>query len=90
MSFPLFSIVLNVCVHKRKGKQKALYQIEKLKKITLKNLICVFFFDNPGYLDQFTRTMTNSLTHWTACKPSRQVKHRKVTSMHKKNQTQVH
>jgi hypothetical protein len=29
-------------------KKKTLYQIEKLKKITLKNLICVFFFDNPG------------------------------------------
>jgi hypothetical protein len=27
-----------------KKKKKALYQIEKLKKITLKNLICVFFF----------------------------------------------
>ena len=34
-----------------------------------------FFFGNSGCLGQFTRTTTNLRTHWTPCKPSRQVKH---------------
>jgi hypothetical protein len=35
-----------------------------------------FFFFNPRCPGQLTRTTTNPRTHWTPCKPSRQVKHR--------------
>jgi hypothetical protein len=35
-----------------------------------------FFFGNPGCSGQLTRTTTNPRTHWTPCKPSRQVRHR--------------
>jgi hypothetical protein len=35
-----------------------------------------FFFGNPGCPGQLTRTTTNPRTHWTPCKPSRQVRHR--------------
>jgi len=35
---------------------------------------CIFFFFNPGCPGQFTRITTNSRTHWTSCKPSRQGK----------------
>jgi len=35
-----------------------------------------FFFDNSGCPGQLTRTTTNLWTHWTPCKPSRQVRHR--------------
>ena len=38
--------------------------------------VLFFFFGNPGYPGQFTCTTTNSRTHWTPCKPSRQVRHR--------------
>ena len=35
-----------------------------------------FFFYNPGCPGQLMRTTTNSRTHWTPCKHSRQVRHR--------------
>jgi hypothetical protein len=35
-----------------------------------------YFFYNLGYPDQLTCTTTNSRTHWTSCKPSRQARHR--------------
>ena len=38
--------------------------------------LLVFFFDNPGYLSQFTRTMTNSRAHEIPCKPNEQIRHR--------------
>jgi hypothetical protein len=39
-------------------------------------LFYFFFFCNPGCPGQLTRTTTNLRTHWTPCKPSRQVRHR--------------
>jgi hypothetical protein len=42
-----------------------------------KTPLVYFFFDNPEYLDQLVRTMINLRTHWTPCKPSKQVKHRR-------------
>ena len=39
-------------------------------------LPCFFFFGNPRCPGQLTRTTTNPRTHWTPCKPSRQVRHR--------------
>jgi hypothetical protein len=34
-----------------------------------------FFFGNSGCPGQLMRTTTNPRTHWTPCKPSRQVRH---------------
>jgi len=49
-----------------------------------------FFFGNPGCPGQLTRTTTNPRTHWTPCKPSRQVRHRAgVTGVHAEARTQV-
>jgi hypothetical protein len=45
-------------------------------KICLVLKFYYFFFFNSACPGQFTRTTTNPWTHWTPCKPSRQVKHR--------------
>jgi hypothetical protein len=37
-------------------------------------IMVFFFFDNLGCPDQLTYTTTNPRTHWTSCKPSRQVR----------------
>jgi hypothetical protein len=42
-----------------------------------------------GYPGQLARTTTNLMAHYTSCKPNEHVKHRGMTGMHSKIQTQV-
>jgi len=51
----------------------------KHKKNKIMNYLLIFqpffFLGNPGCPGQLTRATTNPRTHWTPCKPSRQVRH---------------
>jgi hypothetical protein len=54
------------------GPWKAAKETARRKK---KKHCFLCFFGNSGYPSQLTRTTTNSQTHWTPCKSSRQVRH---------------
>jgi len=49
---------------------------EQIFNLIIRWPIFLSFFCNPRCPGQLTRTTTNPRTHWTPCKPSRQVRHR--------------
>ena len=53
-----------------------LLNTKKIKLWITFSFFSSFFFGNPGCPGQLTRTTTNPRTHWTPCKPSRQVRYR--------------
>ena len=46
-------------------------------RLETKQVIFFLFFDLRGCLGQLARTTTNPTTHWTPCKPSEHVRHRR-------------